>query len=230
MHFPRKIASDKVTFVNVSKCYYNLQVKNAFCNFATHLGETISLYHKSKRMKFNSYILKVMLVFAVVAGCTMTAKAQELVERKHGTVLEQLNQSPLYNDSHDEITELLDYASQFKGTRYRSGSSSPKGFDCSGFTSFVFKKFGYNLSRSSSAQVSNGMPIAKENLRPGDLVFFNGRSVGKRVGHVGIVTKVNQTGSFEFIHASYTGVCVSSSEEIYYRRRYVGACRVFTID
>ena len=175
-----------------------------------------------------SNIIRMVIVAVVMIVAASSASAQELASRKRGTVLEQMKQSELYNTSeYDQIRELLDYASTFKGTRYRSGSSSPKGFDCSGFTSFVFKKFGYDLNRSSRSQVSNGTPVAKNELKPGDLVFFNGRAVGKRVGHVGIVTNVKENGKFEFIHSSNgKGVVVSSSEEPYYKRRYVGANRI----
>lgn len=175
-----------------------------------------------------SNIIRMVIVAVVMIVAVSSASAQELASRKRGTVLEQMKQSELYNTSeYDQIRELLDYASTFKGTRYRSGSSSPKGFDCSGFTSFVFKKFGYDLNRSSRSQVSNGTPVAKNELKPGDLVFFNGRAVGKRVGHVGIVTNVKENGKFEFIHSSNgKGVVISSSEEPYYKRRYVGANRI----
>ena len=178
-------------------------------------------------MTTKHYIARLAIMAIAVIFAVSVASAQELVSRKHGTVLEQMQQSQLCDDDYEQISQLLDYASQFKGTRYRSGSSSPKGFDCSGFTSFVFKKFGYDLNRSSSSQVNNGTPVAKNELQPGDLVFFNGRAVGKRVGHVGIVTEVKDNGTFEFIHSSNSrGVVVSSSEEPYYKRRYVGANRV----
>ena len=156
------------------------------------------------------------------------ADAQLLVGAKT-SVKEQLQNSALNKESKAEklVNDLLNYASKFKGTRYRRGSSSPKGFDCSGFTSFVYGKFGYDLNRSSSAQVSNGEPVELDDLQPGDLVFFNGRAIGKRIGHVGIVTKVNNDQSFEFIHSACgKGVTVSKSEEAYYSRRYMGACRV----
>ena len=169
-----------------------------------------------------------MFALAVMM-CGGSVEAQELNARKHGSIREQMQQSNFFNDKNAaQIRELLDYASQFKGTRYRRGSSSPKGFDCSGFTSFVFKKFGYSLNRSSSSQMSNGDPVAKNDLKPGDLVFFNGRrSSGKRVGHVGIVTEVNTNGTFKFIHSTNgKGVVESQSTEPYYNRRYVGARRV----
>ncbi len=172
------------------------------------------------------------IALAAVATLAMLAggyvQAQELVQRKHGTIMEQINQSALHNDPDAEIRELLDYAQTLKGTRYRSGSSSPKGFDCSGFTSYVFSKFGYSLTRSSSTQINDGEPVTeKKQLKPGDLVFFNGRKVGKRIGHVGIVTEVDTAkGQFKFIHASNSrGVTESHSDEAYYKRRYVGACR-----
>ena len=124
--------------------------------------------------------------------------------------------------------EIVKSAMKYLGSPYRSGHMSPKsGFDCSGFTSYIFRQFGYTLHRSSSGQIANGRRVERDDLRPGDLVFFNGRSVGKRVGHVGIVTEVKGDGKFNFIHSSNgKGVTVSSSEEAYYKRRYVGACRV----
>ena len=139
---------------------------------------------------------------------------------------------PVVDDDEEDpnealIAQLLDYAATFRGTRYRSGSSSPAGFDCSGFTSYVYAHFGYSLNRSSYEQVSDGPKVERDDLKPGDLVFFNGRQVGTRVGHVGIVTDVNhEDGTFNFIHSSNSrGVIVSTSDEPYYKRRYVGACR-----
>ena len=179
-----------------------------------------------KHLSLHSIILSAAAAsFLLAADPSM--QAQELVQRKHGSILEQIQQSALHNDPDAEVKQLLDYAATFKGTRYRSGSSSPNGFDCSGFTSYVFSKFGYSLTRSSRSQINDGDPVEKHNLRPGDLVFFNGRAVGKRIGHVGIVTEVDSAeGKFKFIHASNSrGVTVSTSEEPYYKRRYVGACR-----
>ena len=205
-------------------------------------------------------ITKILTCVVVAAIAVTTANAQELVARKYGTVLEQLNQSALYNpvdpeiaaimdyesiflsscfwndgitgndgdasnDNEELIAELLDYAHAFEGTRYRMGGSTPKGFDCSGFTSYVFKKFGYELNRTSRQQINDGELVEQDALQPGDLVFFNGRAVNKRIGHVGIVTEVDSAG-FSFIHASSKGVRVSKyPEEKYYQVRYVGACR-----
>ena len=104
---------------------------------------------------------------------------------------------------------------------------SPRGFDCSGFTSYVFKRFGIELDRSSRGQIFDGVRVKKNDLQPGDLVFFQGRSGRGGVGHVGIVTRVNDDNTFHFIHsACSSGVTESKNTESYYSRRYVGACRV----
>lgn len=125
------------------------------------------------------------------------------------------------------VEEVLDEAFSHLGARYRSGQSGPYAFDCSGFTSFVFKNMGIDLNRSSRAQYTQGDPVKKENLQSGDLVFFTSPRSSRTIGHVGIVVDVDpMTGSFNFIHASTNGVKVSSSKEAYYSRRYVGARRV----
>ena len=127
------------------------------------------------------------------------------------------------------VSDMLDYARGFKGLRYRRGGKTPKGFDCSGFTGYVFRQFGMKLGASSRDQYRQGVSIERDRLQPGDLVFFNGRRAGgTRVGHVGIVTRVGDDGeSFYFIHsACSSGITESHSSEPYYSRRYVGARRV----
>lgn len=124
--------------------------------------------------------------------------------------------------------ELVSFAKNYLGIRYRRGGKTPKGFDCSGFTSYVFRQFGMKLNASSSSQYTQGEAVEDMDLLPGDLVFFSGRAVSKtRVGHVGLVTDVNPDGTFKFIHSSNSqGVTVSKSTEPYYSRRYIGARRV----
>lgn len=128
------------------------------------------------------------------------------------------------------INDLLSEANSHIGKRYRSGAKGSKAFDCSGFSSYVFKQFGYNLGPSSRDQFTQGEKIEKQNLRKGDLVFFTGRnSKSNRVGHVGIVVSAdNEKGTFKFIHASTSqGIKIDSSDG-YYSRRYLGARRVIT--
>lgn len=131
-------------------------------------------------------------------------------------------------ESRAMITDLLAEASKHIGKPYRHGMKGPNAFDCSGFTSYVYKQFGYSISPASRIQYTDGVKVDRKNLRKGDLVFFTSRSSGKNVGHVGIVVSAdNETGDFKFIHASIRGVKISECEG-YYANRYVGARRIIT--
>lgn len=110
------------------------------------------------------------------------------------------------------------------GTKYVSGGISTNGFDCSGFTMYVFDKIGINLPHQSGSQYQMGTSVSRDEMRPGDLVFFN--TSGKGVSHVGIYV-----GDGQFAHASTTrGVTISSLSDSYYVNRYVGAKRIMSTD
>ena len=140
--------------------------------------------------------------------------------------------SLLYSSVSTSVTghDIVKVAMKYIGVPYRSGRMNPKvGFDCSGFTTYVFKKENIQLTRSSRSQFTEGVEVSScTELQKGDLVFFGGsRSSSSSIGHVGIVTDVNpSTGTFSFIHASRTGIRISSSDEPYYAKRYVGARRI----
>jgi cell wall-associated NlpC family hydrolase len=123
---------------------------------------------------------------------------------------------------------ILAQAQALLGTRYRSGGNTPEGFDCSGFTNYVFGLNNINIGRSSRDQYAQNVPVNRRDMQPGDLVFFSGNRVGSDVGHVGIVTEVNKGGdTFSFIHSSnHGGVKISRSTDEYYARRYLGVRRV----
>lgn len=126
-------------------------------------------------------------------------------------------------------SRIIDYAKQFIGARYRRGSKGPKAFDCSGFTSYVFRNFDMSLSASSRAQATQGERIDVADARPGDLVFFSGRRGGSTVGHVGIVVSADpENGSLKFIHAATSrGVRIDSYPDGgYYSRRFHSVRRV----
>ena len=124
--------------------------------------------------------------------------------------------------------EVVEYGMKYLNKPYRYAGKGPNSFDCSGYTSFVYKKFGYNLNSSSAGQARQGKAINnKRDLEIGDLVFFEGRRRNGRVGHVGIVNEVDSNGKFKFIHASTSnGVIITSSEEPYYRVRYLRGGRI----
>lgn len=120
-------------------------------------------------------------------------------------------------------TDVVEFAKKYLGSEYVSGGSSPStGFDCSGFTSYVYSNFGVSLSRTSTAQANNGTSVSKSNLEPGDLLIFNNSS-NTSVGHVGIYI-----GNDQFIHAANgsKGVITTSLSSSYYEDRYVDGRRV----
>ena len=117
---------------------------------------------------------------------------------------------------------LLHTASTQLGTPYRSGGCNPNtGFDCSGFTTWVFNRYGIHLPRSSREQYQVGKMVAKTSLRKGDLVFFRSK---RGINHVGIYLE-----NGKFIHSASNGktVTISHLEEDYWRTHYAGGRRVF---
>lgn len=127
----------------------------------------------------------------------------------------------------DTVTgeEIVEYAKQYLGYKYVYGGASPStGFDCSGLTYYVYKHFGYTLSRSSTAQANNGVKVEKSDLQPGDLVIYKNNSLTK-IGHVGIYI-----GNNKMIHASEPGVGVIitdiDSKAHKYPQRYVMGRRI----
>lgn len=117
--------------------------------------------------------------------------------------------------------EIVNYAKSLSGIAYKYGGSTPSGFDCSGFTSYVYKKIGVNLPRTAASQYGEGKAVSKSNLQPGDLVFFN--NLGAGISHVGIYV-----GNSNFISAtSSKGIAtVSINDPYYWGKYYVGAKRV----
>ena len=151
------------------------------------------------------------------------------VEEDPTTAFINLDNSEFYSPGNDELTgEIIDYATKHLGRPYRSGAKGPSAFDCSGFTSYVFKKFDIALSPSSRTQYTQGRKISLDEVRPGDLLFFAGRRGGKTVGHVGMAVDVNEDGSIKFIHAATSkGITYGKyPDDGYYSKRYIGARRV----
>jgi cell wall-associated NlpC family hydrolase len=108
-------------------------------------------------------------------------------------------------------------AMQYLGVPYVWGGSSPGGFDCSGFVMFVYAQMGVSLPHHAADQYNYGTPVSRDQLEPGDLVFFDG------LGHVGIYI-----GGGQFVHAPHTGdvVKISSLDDSWYAATYVGARRL----
>ncbi|WP_193708339.1 C40 family peptidase [Alkalibaculum sporogenes] len=111
---------------------------------------------------------------------------------------------------------IVSTARHYIGVPYVSGGSSPSGFDCSGFTQYVYRQYGISLPRTSGGQGSVGGFVARSDLKPGDLVVFS--------GHVGIYV-----GNNSFIHAPTHGkrVQITSLNSAYWRSKYISGRRVY---
>lgn len=128
-----------------------------------------------------------------------------------------------YNASFGSSVVAL--AKQYIGCPYAYGASGPRSFDCSGFTSYIYKQMGVRIPRGASGQYGAGTAVSRENLQPGDLVFIAdpAYTAGYPVSHVGIYI-----GNGQFIHASsyrYEGITISSLFTGHYGSYYAGARR-----
>lgn len=132
-------------------------------------------------------------------------------------------------ESSSSNSDIAATAKQYLGTGFVYGGASPRGFDCSGFTMYVYSQHGYSLPHSATSQWQSGLGTrvySISELQPGDLVFFNdpSRNAGKACSHAGIYT-----GDGQFIHSSSSrsgGVIVSSLTSGYYNTYFVGGIQV----
>ena len=136
--------------------------------------------------------------------------------------------SPLSTDC---ITadSILQFAQTLIGTPYRTATSNPLiGFDCSGFVSYVFKKFNFNVPRSSYDFANVGEKVRLEDAKPGDIILFTGtKGHSRKIGHVGIVY-CNGGDDFQFIHSTSGkehGVTITTMDKTY-RHRFVNIIRL----
>ncbi len=164
-----------------------------------HMGEKLELVGESGEF------------YLIQDGLTMLFVAKAYVTEITYDAYKQVS----YGDN------VIAKAMNFIGTPYRYGGSSPAGFDCSGFTSYVYAQMGVSLNRTAGGQLQNGYYVSLSELQPGDLVFFGNSSY---ISHVGIYV-----GDGNMIHAPYSGrsVCVESIYSGYFGPRLYGARRIF---
>ena len=125
------------------------------------------------------------------------------------------------------VNEVISFAKKHLSIRYRSGGTTTRGFDCSGFTRFCYSQFGISLPHSSAAQGTVGEAVDREAAQPGDLILFKGHDAGgNRIGHVGMITEVIGD-QIKFIHSAWSGgVRYDYLRASYYQRRFMGIRRV----
>jgi peptidoglycan endopeptidase LytE len=127
--------------------------------------------------------------------------------------------NPIKTEAAIAPERVVTEAKKLVGTPYKWGGTTPKGFDCSGFVYYTYKKVGKTLPRSSAQMFQKGKTVHKSKLRPGDLVFFS--TYKKGASHVAIYI-----GNNKMIHATSKGVKIDSLNSSYWKPKYVGAKRL----
>jgi len=155
---------------------------------------------------------------AAQARARLSSNGVAVLNASAGAVSEPVSEpvGPVYTPPPSKYGGVVGIAMQYLGVPYVYGGASPSGFDCSGLVMYVFGKIGVSLPHNAAAQYGYGMPVLRDQLQAGDLVFFNG------LGHVGIYI-----GGGQFIHAPHTGDVVKiSSLTGWYSSTFVGARRL----
>jgi cell wall-associated NlpC family hydrolase len=151
---------------------------------------------------------------AAQARARLSSNGVAVLNASAGAVSEPVG--PVYTPPPSKYGGVVGIAMQYLGVPYVYGGASPSGFDCSGLVMYVFNQIGVSLPHNAAAQYGYGMPVSRDQLQAGDLVFFNG------LGHVGIYI-----GGGQFIHAPHTGDVVKiSSLSGWYSSTWVGARRL----
>lgn len=161
----------------------------------------------------------VLAVSLLMAGPAQTALALDKVPAGRAVI----KKKPASRGSFGtiDVQKVIRIAVSLRGTPYKGNGETPGGFDCSGFTRYVFKAgAGINLPHSSVEQAQYGTAVLKTDLAPGDLVFF--KTSGSGISHVGIFI-----GGDSFISStSSNGVMVTSLNDVYWGKRYLSARRL----
>ena len=157
----------------------------------------------------------------IASNLLSSSKTQETTSRGSTTTRKKATSTETTTVSSGKGSTVVETAKNYIGYKYVYGASGPNSFDCSGFTSYVFRLHGVSLSRTAKGQYSNGSAVSRADLQPGDLVMF-GTSVSG-INHVGIYI-----GGGKIVHAANPsrGVTIDTINSGYYNNNYVGARRV----
>ena len=192
-------------------------------------GET--LYRLSKKYKVSVKDLEEMnpeIIANLPIGYEVVIKKGdvELAKHQNEIVSSPKDVEELSPENMSKAEFLIAKASQHIGTRYRGGGTTSAGFDCSGLMFSTFKHIDMTLPRSSSSMaVGAGYKIERSQAQKGDLIFFTTNGRGS-INHVGMITEIIGD-EIKFIHSSVqAGVIISSTEEPYYKKRFIQINRV----
>lgn len=170
-----------------------------------------------------SYFIIGVIFLVIVAD-----KHAKALKDSHFETSEVMDIEPIETPTPTKADSLINFALALDGIPYQYAGTSLQGFDCSGFTYFVYNEFDISIPRSSRQQFSVGAPVNREEIKKGDLLFFKGPS-SETVGHVGIAITDHED-KLVFIHSSSggggRGVTLDSLSHPHYTARFLGARRI----
>jgi len=161
------------------------------------------------------------LLFATDAVYSQTSLPKQYLEVISNLIKKTSEKQP--------ATRIIDFAENLIGVPYRYASSNPqRGFDCSGFVSYVFQNFGFKVPRSSPEFLNAGKPVKLDEAKVGDVLIFTGSNPRiRRIGHVGIIYSIDGD-DIKFIHSSSgkaNGVTITPLDG-YYKSRFIKAVSI----
>lgn len=182
----------------------------------------------------NSFLVITFLLFLV--GCSSSRKTAVKPETtkasdiRSSVIIKNKVAAHTINTKNISANEVVSFAETLKGVKYTYGSSvKEKGFDCSGFITYVFSHFKISVPRISSDFTNAGKEIPIQQSRRGDIILFTGSNANSGVvGHMGIITE-NKDGNVEFIHAATSQGVMISGMNSYFVPRFVKVNRIFKI-
>jgi len=165
-------------------------------------------------------ILLLLCLFLLSFASCKSARHAKVVTKKSNT--EKISSA----SNNSKVENIIDYAQQFEGVRYKYGGTTKKGMDCSGLIQTSYKSEAVLLPRTTKDLSKSGDWVDLKKVQKGDLLFFATKKNSRKVNHVGIVTNTNKD-EVEFIHASTSkGVMTSKLKERYWYLAFVQARRV----
>lgn len=246
-----EVEAPEETIINISKGYVNVDYANVRKEATTSsdivttltkgtsftiVAETEEWYKLQymgiDEIVYDGYIFKELVSLTPVTTSRGTSNVREETSMQEEVNETQTQEQVEETSTQDEenttaevaqVSSVVEYAKQYLGYPYVYGGTKPEtGFDCTGFTYYIYNACGYSLSRSCSVQAQSGVAVSRGELQPGDLLLFNNTSDGS-IGHVGIYI-----GNGQFIHAANPrrGVVIDTIETGYYNTYYYLARRI----
>ena len=205
---------DKCYIIGINNGWYKVIYKDKLAYIRSDYVDLTEIPYENKESKASPRFYRL----GKSTGVAPSAEALDDTADKNNPVSgNTVAELPAINGS-----QILTEATKYLGTRYVSGGASPAGFDCSGLVYYVLKQLGYSPYRTPADQYNHGTYVAKNNLKPGDLVFFAGTGASG-ISHVGIYA-----GNGQFLHAPNSRSTVSYSDLTtgYWANHYYGARRI----